>query len=126
MKPSPDKPEERRSEIRLDEQATIFIEVMSSSFDNSSPPAVVICNSLDVSANGIQVALDDNINVGSILRLGVDLGDDTETIYLVGEAKWVRQDEEQYKVGFELYDAQDTGIAEWKQSIADLLNPSDD
>lgn len=122
MTPVPDKPVERRSEIRLDEQATIFLEVMSSSFDNASPPTVVICNSLDVSANGIQVALDDNIAVGSILRLGVDLGEDSETIYLVGEAKWVRPDEDQFRVGFELYDAQDTGIAAWKQTIAELLN----
>lgn len=116
---------ERRSEMRLDEQATIFLEVMSSSTDNTTSPSVVICNSLDVSANGIQVALDDSIAVGSILRLGVDLGADTETIYLVGEAKWVRQEDDEYKIGFELYDAEGTDIATWKESIANLLDNPD-
>ena len=124
MTSSPNQTQERRSELRLDEEATIFIEVMSASFDNDSPPNIVICNSLDVSANGIQVAMDDAIAVGSILRLGVDLGEDTDTIYLVGEAKWVSEDEDQYRIGFELYDAENTGIADWKKTIADRLKKS--
>ena len=113
---------DRRSELRIDAQATILLEVMSASYDNSSPAKVIICNSLDISANGIQIELDDKIAVGSILRLGVDLGRDIDTLYLVGEARWVHRDSEQYKVGFELYDAEGTDIANWKQTIADRLN----
>lgn len=121
MKASPDYPQERRSELRIDEQATIFIEVMSASFDNDSPPNVVICNSLDLSANGIQVAVDDEIAIGSILRLGVDLGEGKETLFLVGEAKWVRHRDGEFFIGFELYDAENTDIGDWKETIATLL-----
>lgn len=125
MNSSPDKSHERRSELRIDEQATIFLEIMSASHDNSSAPNVVICNSLDLSANGIQVAMDDEIAVGSILRLGVDLPDGKDALYLVGEAKWVRRDGDQYLIGFELYDAENTDIAGWKEAIAHFLNETD-
>lgn len=125
MNSSADKSHERRSELRLDEQATIFLEVMSAAVDEGDA-AVVICNSLDLSANGIQVAMDDEIAVGSILRLGVELGSDCEALYLVGEARWVRRDGDQYLIGFELYDAENTDIADWKEAIASFLDHRDD
>ena len=126
MKPSPELPRERRSEMRIDEQATIFVEVLSASFDDDSPSRVVICNSLDISANGIQVAMDEELALNSILRLGVDLGENRDTLYLVGEAKWVRRDGDQYRIGFELYDAENTDIASWKEAVASLLDDDAD
>lgn len=125
MKSSSDNHHERRSELRLDEQATIFIEVMCAGVDDDGSPEIVICNSLDISANGIQVALDEGIAVGSILRLGIQLGKGCETMYLVGEAKWVRQELDQFLVGFELYDAENTDIADWKEAIATFLDNND-
>lgn len=120
MSPSSHSPDERRSELRIEEETTIFLEVMSDN-DNGAP-RVVICNSLDMSANGVQIALDEEVPVGCILRLGVELGKDTDALYLVGEAKWVRPDEDQFQIGFELYDAENTDIAAWKQAVADFLN----
>lgn len=125
MNSSADKSHERRSELRIDEQATIFLEVISAATEHEAP-AVVICNSLDLSANGIQVAMDEEIAVGSILRLGVELGSDCDALYLVGEAKWVRRDEDQYLIGFELYDAENTDIADWKEAVASFLDRGED
>lgn len=125
MNSSADKSHERRSELRIDEQATIFLEVMSVSEDGE-PPAVVICNSLDLSANGIQIAMDEEIAVGSILRLGVELGSACDALYLVGEAKWVRRDNDQFLIGFELYEAENTDIAHWKEAVASFLDQQDD
>ncbi len=116
---------ERRSELRLNENATVFIEVCSADYDQSSPANVIICNSLDISANGIQVQMDQEVAVGSILRICAELDSDDDTLYLVGEVKWVKFHEDQYHIGFELYDAENTDISGWKSIIASRLNASD-
>lgn len=113
---------ERRSETRIKEATTIFVEVCSSSFDNSSPANIILCNSIDISANGILVHMDENVEVGTILRLCADFGEDRKPIYLVGEAKWVAPETQGFNVGFEIYDAEDTDILNWKTTIADMLN----
>ena len=60
---------ERRSEQRLTETVTILLERYAAEFDNSHPASIVICRSLDISANGLQVRIDEPIPVGTILRL---------------------------------------------------------
>jgi hypothetical protein len=110
---------ERRTETRLDRNATVFIETMAA--DGLHPPEVIICNSLDISANGVQVQMDKPVPVGSILRLCAEFAADVEPMYLVGEVKWVSQQQEQYFIGFALFEADDTHIMEWKQLIADNL-----
>ncbi|ARN73649.1 PilZ domain-containing protein [Oceanicoccus sagamiensis] len=113
--------DERRSETRIDEKTTIFIEVCSSSFDNTSPANIIICNSIDLSANGIQVEIDQEVAIGSILRLCAEFND-SETLYLVGETKWVKPAGDHFNIGFELYDAENTDIVGWKKLVASLLN----
>ena len=112
---------DRRSELRLDEQATIFVEVCSASFDNKAPANVIICSSMDISANGIQVEMDQEVAIGSILRICAELSDSKQALYLVGEAKWVKPKDDHFSIGFELYDAENTDIAGWKEVIAALL-----
>ncbi|MDG1772403.1 MAG: PilZ domain-containing protein [Oceanicoccus sp.] len=113
--------DDRRSETRIDEKTKIFIEVCSASFDNTSPANIIICNSLDLSANGLQVEIDQEVAIGAILRLCAEFGDD-ETLYLVGETKWVKPAGEHFNVGFELYDAENTDIIGWKKLIAAMLD----
>lgn len=112
---------ERRSETRIDEQTTVFIEVCSADFDNSSPANVIICNSLDISANGIQVQMDEKVEIGTILRICAEFANSDRALYLVGETKWVRPEEDHFNIGFELYEAEDTDIAGWKEVIAAML-----
>ena len=114
--------DERRSETRIDEKATIFIEICSSSFDNTSPANITICNSLDLSANGIQVEMDQEVAVGTILRLCAELGEGEQALYLVGETKWVKPTGDTFNIGFELYDAEHTDISGWKKVIAAMLD----
>jgi hypothetical protein len=113
---------ERRSETRIDEKTTVFIEVCSSSFDNTSPANITICNSLDLSTNGIQVEMDQEVAVGTILRLCTELGGGEQALYLVGETKWIKPAGENFNVGFELYDAENTDIIGWKKVIAAMLD----
>lgn len=114
--------DEKRSETRLNEQATIFVETYDSEGDEGNK--IIICNSLDISANGIQFQLDEKITVGSILRLCAEFHDHHDTLQLVGEIKWVTPEDEHYNIGFEIYDAEHTDIIAWKNLIANRLgNP---
>lgn len=112
---------ERRTETRLFQQATIFIEVCSADFDDEQPAEVIICNSLDISANGIQVEMDKAVPTGSILRLCAEFLSGKDPMYLVGEVKWVAEQDDAFNIGFELFDAEGTDIIEWKNIIASQL-----
>lgn len=111
----------KRSETRLDEKVTIFVEVCSASIDNALPADVIICNSLDISANGIQVEMDETVPIGSILRLFAELPSSEKPLHLIGEVKWIVEEKNQFNIGFELYDAENTDIAGWKSVIAAML-----
>jgi hypothetical protein len=113
---------ERRGETRLGEQAAIFIERVAAEHDNSRPADIIICRSLDISANGLQVRMDQPIPVGSILRLCAQFRDNRRSLYLVGEVKWLRQEAEQYCIGFALFESEQTDIIAWKELIAQRLD----
>ena len=110
-----------RVETRLDLEETIFIEVIAS--DSKSAGTIVMCNSLDLSANGLQVIVDEEISIGSILRLCIDLRD-AEPIFLVAEVKWQRPDADTggFRIGFLLFESDDTDIQRWKELVAELLS----
>jgi len=108
-----------RIETRLDLEETIFIEIIAS--DSTSAGSVIMCNSLDLSANGLQVIVDEEISVGTILRLCIDLKD-ADPIFLVGEVMWQRPDAETggYRIGFSLFEAEGTDFDRWKELIVSL------
>lgn len=113
---------DRRSELRLPSKATIFVEVCSASDNDEPSPTVIMCSSLDISANGIQVQMDSEVAVGSILRLCADFGSSREPIYLVGEAKWVSSSNDLFNIGFEILDAENSDISDWKHLIIEKLD----
>lgn len=112
---------ERRAETRLGKMATVFVELCAAAFDDDQPAEVMICTSLDISANGIQVQMDKHVPVGSILRLCAEFGTEREPIYLVGEVKWVKPGDGDYMIGFQLYESDHTDIVVWKEVVASML-----
>ncbi|MFN3238049.1 MAG: PilZ domain-containing protein [Pseudomonadales bacterium] len=112
--------QENRVETRLELEETVFIEVLTAA--ENSAANVVMCSSLDFSANGIQVVVDEDIALNAILRLCIDMPD-KDPIFLVGEVKWKRADTATggIRLGFMLFDSDDSDIAQWKQFIADML-----
>jgi hypothetical protein len=116
--------QEHRVETRLELEETVFIEVLTGA--SNDPANVVICNSLDLSANGVQVVVDQDIPLGAILRLCIDMPDE-EPLFLVGEVKWKRADTATggIRLGFLLFDSDDSDIARWKQWVADRLGAGD-
>jgi len=113
---------ERRSEQRLTETVTILLERYAAEFDNSHPASIVICRSLDISANGLQVRIDEPIPVGTILRLCAQFSSGRQPLYVVGEVKWLREEGGAYDIGFALFESEGTDIAAWKQAIAGQLD----
>jgi len=113
--------EGRRTESRIPEKTTIFLETMSCEGENYQP-RIIICNSLDISANGIQVQVDEMVVVGSILRLCA--GVLNQDLFLVSEVMWVKEDGSQFNIGLAIFEADDTDIIAWKKLIASKLNVS--
>lgn len=109
---------ERRSEQRLDEGVTIFVERYAAEFDNSRPANIIICKSVDISANGLQVRMDQSIPVGTILRLCAQFHSGRQSLYVVGEVKWQRHEADVYCIGFALFESEQTDIIAWKELIA--------
>ena len=116
-----DKASERRSEYRLGEQVTIFVERYAAEFDNSRAASIMICDSVDISANGVQVRMDQPLPLGTILRLCAQFSGGRESLYLVGEVKWLREEEGRYCIGFALFESEQTDIVAWKELIASQL-----
>ena len=110
--------DERRSESRLGEQVTIFVERIAAEYDNSRPASILICSSVDISANGLQVRLDQPIPEGTILRLCAQFGRTRRSLYVVGEVKWLREEFGHYCIGFSLFESEQTDIIAWKELIA--------
>jgi hypothetical protein len=115
--------DDKRKEKRINQKTTVYVEVAAAEFDNSSPAKVIMCSSLDMSASGLQVEMDQEVEVGCILRLCAEFSDDDKTLYLVGETMWVKAVDDHFKIGFQLYDAENTDIDSWKNLMATKLNP---
>ncbi len=125
--------DERRSESRLYEETTIFVEIYNGENNplNNSSTNVIICNSLDLSANGIQIQIDHSIPAGTVLRICAEIHQENiaedeisnkqKTLYLFGEVKWSSACDEMFNIGMELYDAEDSDIIFWKELIARRL-----
>jgi len=109
---------EYREETRIEQEETIFIEMLSGESND-----VIMCTSLDLSANGLQVVVDSDIPLESILRLCIDIPD-KDPIFLVGEVMWKRPDPDSdgIRLGFLLFESDDSNIEEWKLWMADALN----
>lgn len=112
----------KRCETRLSEKVTVFVEVIPKSMDDSSSAQIVISNTLDISANGILVQMDESVPIGSILRLYAELPESSKALHLIGEVKWVIEEQQGFNIGFELYDSEDTDIIGWKSVIAAMLD----
>lgn len=112
---------ERRNETRLNLQTTIFVEVCSGSIEDEEPANIAVGSSLDISTNGILVKISHAVPVGSILRLCADLTKTQKTLSLVGEVKWLCKEKQHFNIGFELYDAENTDILDWREMIINEL-----
>ncbi|MCB1688032.1 MAG: PilZ domain-containing protein [Halioglobus sp.] len=114
-------PEQRRKHPRLPVTSTTFIELLSARVGQNESAQLITCNTVDVSRGGLQVILSEELTVGAILQIGVDLPNAPGTLYLAGEVRWcLPSDDERHpwKAGFQILNAEDTDIATWVAMIA--------
>lgn len=113
--------ENRRCEFRLQEAATLFVELRAASADGGEPAEILVCSGVDLSANGLQLHLDRPLPTGRILRLGATPGGGQPTLYVVGEVRWGRHEQHGWTLGLALFDSEGTDIVAWKKFVAELL-----
>lgn len=110
----------KRSESRLTHAFTVFVENHFVTGE-STTSGVVVTKSVDVSANGVQIALDYPLPLQSFLQLCLEGSDGEAPFMLIGEVTWLRPAEQQTLIGFRLVESSDTDIIRWKEYIARCL-----
>lgn len=115
----------QRSECRLTNQFTVYLETHASPQADAQPAALVITKTVDISANGIQIVLDNKLPLQSILQLCLESSDSEAPFMLTGEVAWLRPQEKQMLTGFRLLESEDTDIIRWKEYIARCLLADD-
>jgi Tfp pilus assembly protein PilZ len=109
-------PEQRRKHLRLPIESTTFIELLSPRLGQAESGRMITCKSLNVSRGGLQVILEEEITVGAILQIGVDLPSAEDTLYLAGEVRWClpcKDAQHTWMAGFQILNAENTDIERW-------------
>ncbi len=114
-------PEQRRKHLRLPSESMTFIELESPAIGQTETGKLVTCKSLNVSREGLQVVLEEEITVGAFLQIGVDLPGAEDALYLVGEVRWClpgKDEQDTWMAGFQLLNADKSDIVRWVEFIA--------
>lgn len=121
---------EKRRHLRLPVSTRTFIELEAPDINGAEAGRLAACTSETVSRGGIQVVLDEELAVSSILQIGVDAPNEDTTFFLAGEVKWCRpcaEDEKKqeepltgWRVGFEILNSHNSDIERWVALLASL------
>ncbi|CAA0116926.1 Uncharacterised protein [BD1-7 clade bacterium] len=116
---------QKRQESRLDQRETIFIETQSAYRGEPGNYKMLVCESVDVSANGIRAYIDEPVPEQAIFQMCVEIHETNQRLYLAVQVRWIRDDEsgQGYQVGFQIFESDDTDVQAWKLHIADCLVP---
>ena len=118
-------PEQRRQHLRLPIASTTFIELLSPRLGQSESGKMITCSTMDVSRGGLQVLLAEELTVGAILHIGVDLPNAEDTLYLAGEVRWCLPSNDAlqpWMAGFQILNANNSDIDRWVAIISALEN----
>ena len=110
-----------RSEHRLEQDHTIFVELVAGSVVDASESVIVICKSLDLSTTGVQVLMDQSIPIGNIIRLCLDTRGRVP-IFVAAKVIWQRESTHQgeFHVGFMVLKSSGTDYDAWQAAITEM------
>src|SRR5690606_10109721 len=101
----------------------VLIETYSAAPGADTPPNVVICSTIDMSANGLMICMDEALTPEAIFQLYIESSEPPYRFHLVGEVRWSRPiNDGQYRTGFTLYESDGTDINAWKNLVAEMLD----
>ena len=110
---------EQRSELRLLDQLAVFIELESSpSCDRRQK--ICATNTIDISANGLQIVTENALPINSIHQLYIEVAE--LEFNLVAEVSWVKNVADEVSVGLLLLESEQTDIEDWKNYICERLS----
>lgn len=110
--------EERRISPRSNIEDTLFIKSISSSQVTGYGSDLKTCNTVNVSAHGLQVELDFEVLVESEIALWVNHEANNDRILVSGIVRWTNKisPENKYLVGIELDDSCVADMTQWLDS----------
>ncbi len=109
-----------RKNLRIHLHSRVFIELTSADVVANLPAEIIECKILDVSKDGLRVALEREVPVAAILHIGAELPGTAEAFHLAAEVKWCRQSPEPdsgWSAGFQLLNASDSDIRDWQRLL---------
>ncbi len=116
-----------RKHLRLPVESRVFIELDASVDAVEGESSVAICKTLDVSAQGMRVLLDHELQEDAYLQVGVEPpqaeGTSEATFFLVAQVRWCRpadQDEGSFLAGLALMQSEGSDIDHWVNLISTL------
>jgi len=113
---------DQRKHLRLPVESRTFIELISPDISGAESGKVVTCKTLNISRGGLQVMLPEQLTVGAILQIGIELPGAASPLYLAGEVRWcLRNDidtEHPYSAGFKLLNANSSDFHKWVDLVA--------
>jgi len=113
---------EKRGQPRLPRDGKVFIELRAPGTGADHGGQILRADSLDASASGLRLNLEQAVTVGSILTIGVELETMGETLQLAAEVVWCQPAAEEgcYHAGFKLHNGEDSDIEAWR-ALMELL-----
>jgi hypothetical protein len=110
--------EERRAAERYDVKEALDMKIIFSS-ENPNLLGKTLCGStLDVSASGLRIELNQQIKIDSVLDVWVTLKDSAKKYFLTGNVRWCHEMEVggYYQIGVVLRERSDTvtDLASWR------------
>lgn len=124
---------EQRQEWRQESEDTVYVELVSKGQDDEAQSCIMICQVLDMSANGLKVIMDKAPPLNAILRLCIQIAKTDTRLFLSAQVMWVKDNTTDERieptalqdlncqVGFSLYECDETDIQVWKNLIADRM-----
>lgn len=116
-------PDDQRRHLRLPVNSSVFIELVSPGVGSANSGKIAICSTLDVSRGGLRVDLDQELVLGAILQIGVELPKVQDTLYLAGEVRWCLANQAPgtgWSAGFALLDSSGSDIDRWVALLAEM------
>ena len=112
--------EDRRKDSRKLLSEKILIQIVSTSKDQSLAGKTVPCTTRDVSANGMQIQLNQPVVEGCVLELWIASIGTKEKFYLTGNVMWSKagETENSYLIGIQLQNDPASDLAAWQKHFA--------
>ena len=107
--------DDRRIGIRHSRNEVVHVEIVSTSHDRLDLGEVISCATVDVSSTGLQITMDHKLPEGAILDLCVELEGIPKQFFLTAEVRWNRDVNEGMRIGFKLFDGEQTDIETWRE-----------